>query len=439
MRRLILAAACIALLAEGWVLLSSAQPAQAGGEVVTAFQTTTTYAGEYVFDYHFQEDYYNPYPTVASMGFDAHDVFIWTDVRRELIEPYLPGHFKDTIYRNVVARGTRTISNYDNGAGTSGSASCTISDDGKGEQLVTQQDLTGVPTIDPLVTVAWQLPEDVGPPVGPAGGRLRETGSSTGDMTTDPPCPDAGPYFLGYTLEEPCNQCVNTVPVTGSSTAAWGKAWDGSATVHLHTLVKGFVKPIHVELTWSKTYPPAGVSTGSIDQGYVQIDSVVSSTFTQIKMDVRGQLPPPLPKDCVKLLGPLWDHMWQALTGTGLGPVPLGPHDKVLLPLAPTCKGTVKLDVSGTVVPSSHAPDDPRAGPSAWAATARTLLASTGRVHTKPSWGSPTVTLKLTSAGARLLSGSHPAINAAGTLTVAPAGHRAITITAHGTIPASSG
>jgi len=41
-----------------WFLLAGSQAARAG-EVVTGFQTVTTYTGTYVFDYQFQQNYIN--------------------------------------------------------------------------------------------------------------------------------------------------------------------------------------------------------------------------------------------------------------------------------------------------------------------------------------------------------------------------------------------
>ena len=417
-----------------WSLAANVQLARSDTGV-TGFQTTTTYTGRFVFDYSFEQDYHGAAGPVQ-FGDSEKDVYTWSEVDRDLIEPMSHTKYKETTYRDVVANGTRIINRIDTAAGATdpGSATCTIHDDGGGEQLVTQQVLTGVPAINPLTTVHWQVPTDVG--VGPPN-RIREIGSGIGSLSgASNPCHnDDGSSFLGFELA--CNVCVNYIAPTGNRTA-YAKAWMGNATVHLRTLIPAFSKTFHAEQVWSKTTPPNANIISELEQGYAQIDSRVTASFEQITMTTYGSLPKPPPKDCTKLPAQLFNDYVDVLSGTGQpASPPLSRRDKVLLPLDPTCKGTVKLDVSGTVVPSSNGHQ--RAGPGAGAAgkPSAILLSSSGTVHTRASWGSPTVTLNPTSAGRRLLSGHHTAIAITITLRIAPLGARAWTVTQHGTIPAN--
>jgi len=445
LRRLRLVAGCAAVFVGVWVLGVGVQPSRSD-TIVTGFQTVTTYTGRIVFNYQFQQDSQGA-SGPQQFGSSDQDVYSWTEVDRDLIEPISFTKYKDTTYRDVVANGTRNLARFDTGAGTSGSAMCTISDDHKGEQLVGQQLLDGVPTVNPLTTVSWQIPNDVGPP----DGRITETGVGTGDLAGGPgdfvnPClNNTGATFLGYLLS--CTVCVSYIAPTGNQ-AEYTNAWMGSATVHVRTLVRGFSRTFHAELTWSKTTPPNANIISGLEQGFAQVDSHVTSSFSQIKVTTFKSLPPelgpPPPRDCTKIGALLEEDGVTILGGPPPAPVsvPLGSRNRVLLPLAPTCKGSARLDVFGTVVPRANdrpAIDDASARRVAQRASASILLASTGTVHTKPSWGSPTLTLNPTSAGRRLLAGPHATIAITVRLRIAPVGARAITITQRGTIPASPG
>jgi hypothetical protein len=412
------------------VLLLAVYPQPAWSEVVTAFQTTTTYTGKIVFDYSFEQDY-NGAEGPVQFGDTDQDVYTWTEVDRDLIEPISFTKYKDTTYRNVVANGTRLITEYDTAplAEDNGSATCDIRDDGKGEQVVGQQLLEGVPTVNPLTTVSWQVPSDVG-----RGGRIIEGGRGTGSFDLGQPC--YGGAFLGFTTQ--CNVCVNYIPATGNQ-AEYATAWMGNATVHVRTLVRGFSKTFHAEVVWSQTTPPNANIISQLEQGNAQIDSRVTSSFKQIKMEAYGTLLEPPGPDCTKQEALVLDSAIDVLRGIGSEP-PLGQHDRVLLPFTPTCKGTAKLDVSGMVLPSAkdrHSTRSARPTAVQRGKPAPIVLASSGTVHTEASWGSPILTLNLTSAGRRLLSGPHAAIAVAASLRIAPVGGRAWTITQHDTIPAN--
>jgi hypothetical protein len=417
-------------------------------EAVRAFEYVTTYSGRYVFDYHYEVvDIFG-----QTDGIDELDVYSFSDTARELFvpEPKNGYAYKQTVSRNVSAVGHRTITDYNTAAGPPETSTCQITDDGKGDQQVSQQHefgpppdepTTGTLKSNPLVLVSWRFPDDVNKP----GGRIVETGTNkcTGDAT-DPP------YFLGYTLQEPCNTCVGAVvKATAAQSKELDEAWEGSALAHLKTLAskKGYSKPIHVHITGHYSEGRKNEQLSYVEQGYVHIEGTVTSHL--IAKYVTAKAPGP-PDDCKTKVGDLLNP-WGLGAGRGSGklgvlppgigdPLPVSRYSSVPLPYSP-CTGTVKLDVSGVVLSTPRiAPHTDDGRPSAHAAARKpVLLASSPPVHITAGFKEPDLRLTLTPHAIKLLSASHPPIQLTAKLTLVTTKPRhRYTSTGRATLPSTS-